>query len=371
MNRSRKRIALNGRFSGVAEPSGTQIAAFHLFDRIVRRNRDFELVVFADLRFPGVAAWRECGGTVVHHVPFRDWAPARAHLWEQIALPLLCGRHSCAAAHHPITTSPWWRHRCRHIVTLHDLNFYLHPEWYSRAFRAVYAICALPGLRRADWVVAISDYVRRQASEFLGIPEGRLERVYNGGKSPVPLGNVSPPGRYVLCVGALPRHKNLVRMIEAFLLVRGEFPDLELRLAGRAHPRQGSEDDRLSTLLSSPGVRKLGYLSEADLAAAYAGAEVFCYPSLEEGFGLPVLEAMAAGTPVLTSDRSCLPEIAGPSAILVDPYSVEAIAEGLRRALRLSPAERNARAEAGRAWAARFTWEAAADQYLSLYGRLF
>jgi len=198
-----RRIALNGRFSGVTEPSGTQIAAFHLFDRIIRRNREFELVVFADLRFPGVAAWRDCPGTVVHPVPFRDWAPARAHLWEQLALPLLCARHHCPVAHHPITTSPWWRHRCKTIVTLHDLNFYRHPEWYSPAFRALYACCALPGLRRADHIAAISDYVRTQAHEFLGIPEGRLHRIYNGVKPPVPSGNPPPPGRYVFCVGSL------------------------------------------------------------------------------------------------------------------------------------------------------------------------
>ena len=371
MKRPPRRIALNGRFSGAAEPSGTQVAAFHLFDQIVRRNRDFELVVFADTRFPGIEAWRECGGTVVHHVPFRDWTPARAHLWEQAELPLLCARHRCSAAHHPIATSPFWRHRCKSIVTLHDLNFLLHPDWYSFAFRALYAICARPGLRRADQVVAISDYVRKQAAEALGIPENRLSRIYNGVKPPIPSGKIPVPGRYLLCVGALPRHKNLVRMIEAFLQVRQEFPDLELRIVGRAHPRLGSEDERLPALLSAPGVRKLGYLSDPDLAAAYAGAEVYCYPSLEEGFGLPLLEAMSAGTPVLTSDCSCLPEIAGPSAILVDPYSVEAIAAGLRRALLLSPAERKENAEAGRAWAARFTWEEAADHYLALYERLF
>jgi len=364
-------IGLNGRFSGTQNPTGTQIVAFHLFDQIVRRNRDFELAVFADDRFPGVAAWRDYPGVTVHPIPFRDWAPGRIHFWEQFILPFLLLRHRCPVVHHPITTSPFWRLWSQAVVTLHDLNFYLHPEWYSRAFRAVYAVCAVPGLHRAARVVTISDYVRDQTREHLRIPEDRLRRIYNGVKpltsDPLP----PPPGRYIFCVGSLPPHKNLVRMIEAFLQARDEFPGLELRIVGRAHPRLGREDGRLPALLAAPGVKQLGYLSEAELTLAYAGAAVYCYPSLEEGFGLPVLEAMSAGAPVLTSDCSCLPEIAGPSAILVDPYSVEAIAAGLRRALRLTPAERQAVTEAGRAWAARFTWEAAADHYLSLYGELF
>ncbi len=117
-------------------------------------------------------------------------------------------------------------------------------------------------------------------------------------------------------------------------------------------------------------MKLLGYLSEQELADAYAGAKLFCYPSLEEGFGLPVLESMILGGLVLTSNLSCLPEVSGPSAILVDPMSVDAIANGIRTGLNFSGDERARRVAEGQAWAARFTWDAAAGEYLKIYDEI-
>jgi len=366
-----KRLALNGRFTGNPQPTGTQKVAFQLFDHILRRNRDFEFTIFADSRFPGVAAWRGLPRTNLVEIPVQDWSKGQAQLWEQATLPRLCAKHRCDVAHHPITTSPFWTNGCKSVVTLHDLNYYLHPEWYSASFRLAYTACATPGLRRADRVVAVSNYVAHQARDFLHVPKENLRTIYNGA-NPLeiePCPKKSNP-RFILCVGALPPHKNLVRLIKAFQLIRGEFAGLELHLAGRPHPLMNRVQPELSRLLDSPDIRQLGYLSDSDLAKAYAGASVFCFPSLEEGFGLPLLEAMSAGTPVVTSDASCLPEIAGPSAILVDPYSVEAIAGGLRQALQLSAVELASRGAEGKAWAARYSWPTAADAYLQIYAEL-
>ena len=114
----------------------------------------------------------------------------------------------------------------------------------------------------------------------------------------------------------------------------------------------------------------LGYLADEELRAAYANALVFCYPSLAEGFGLPMLEAMACGTPVLASNVSCLPEITGGHAELVDPLSTHAIAEGIQRLLDFTPEQREERIREGRAWAAGFTWQAAAAAYVGIYREL-
>jgi len=364
------RIALNGRFTGVRQPTGTQTAAFHLFDQITLLNSaapECELVVFADPRFAGVAAWKERAGVKLVEIPFQDWGRYKGQLWEQWRLPQLCREHGCMVAHHPITTSPVWKRGVKSIVTLHDLHYYLHPEWSSRSFRLAYALCATPGLRRAERVVTISNYVCRQAREVFGFPPGRLRMIYNGVKPMVAerkgLGGSAP---YLFCVGALQPHKNLIRVIEAFLQLKREHPELELYVAGRPQ-HFAAKESRLPQLLAADGVKVLGYLSEADLANAYAGAVAYCYPSYEEGFGLPVLEAMSVGTPVITSNCSCLSEVAGPSAILVDPYSVESIADGMRQALALTPAERERKAAEGKAWAARFLWERAAREYLKLY----
>jgi len=358
------KVAFNGRFSGTSQPTGTQTASFQLFDAILRERRDFEVVVFADSRFPGIREWEDLPLVTTVEVPFQDWSRERAQLWEQRDLPRLCRQQQCTVAHHPMTTSPLWRNGVRSIVTLHDLNFYLHPEWFSRAFRLAYAVCAVPALKRADRVVAISRYVRERANQHFQLEAERLRMIYNGVKS-LPLAVLRSAAPYLLCVGSLQPNKNLARMIKAFLRVKADFPGLELHVVGRPQARFASDTD-LPSLLSAPGVKLLGYLSEADLASAYAGAAVFCYPSLEEGFGLPILEAMMQETLVLTSNVSCLPEVAGP-ATLVDPFSVDAISMGVMKLLRLQDTERKREIEKARAWASNFTWQAAAREYIALY----
>ncbi len=365
------KIALNGRFSGTPQPTGTQTVAHALFDAIIRSPaRRHEIVAYADPRFGSVAAWREVPGVTLVEVPFQDWSRGSAQLWEQFVFPLRARAAGCGIGHHPIMTSPVWKNGLRSVVTLHDLNFWHHPEWFSRSIRGVFAVTAVPGLRRAERVVVISDYVERDAARTLRLPVDRLRRVYNGVK-PLALspGPVPPGPRYLLCVGSLQPHKNLARLIRAFQAVRDEFPGLELHVVGRPQPRF-SGDPALPGLLASPGVRILGYLSEQELGDAYRAAALFCYPSLEEGFGLPLLEAMTAGTLTLTSNASCLPEIAGGHSILVDPLSVESLAEGLRAGLRLNETERAARLAPAREWAACFTWAAAAEAYLALYDEL-
>lgn len=363
------KAALNCRFSGTPQPTGTQIASFQLFDAILRQERDFTAVAFVDSRFPGVAEWRTLPQVEIVEVPFQDMGRGRAHWWEQVELPMLAEKHGCRIVHHPMTTSSLWHHGLKSVVTLHDLNFHLHPEWYSKSFRLVYRLFAVPGFHRADRVVTISRYVENQVRESMKVSPERLRMIYNGVKAMKP--GQPRPGEppYILCVGSLQPHKNLARMIKAYLAIRSEFSDLTLNIVGRPQARFTQESE-LPGLLSAEGVKLLGYLSEEDLATAYANTEAFCYPSLEEGFGLPILEAMTLGAPVLTSNVSCLPEVAGP-ATQVDPYSVEAMAAGLRELLSLSPGDKAARIAAGRAWAAKFSWQAAARGYIDLYRELF
>jgi glycosyltransferase involved in cell wall biosynthesis len=199
----------------------------------------------------------------------------------------------------------------------------------------------------------------------------KVRRIYNGARAPGQEGSGSSTHSpfYILCVGSLQPHKNLPRLIRAYLQLRSSFPALELWVIGRAQPRF-AEQPELSALLESPGVRRLGYLSETELGEAYRQAAVFCYPSLEEGFGLPVLEAMLCGTPVVTSSVSCLPEIAGPEAVLVDPTNENHLAEALHRVLEWSPEELNRRKQISSGWAREFNWEKSAQDYYQLYHEL-
>jgi glycosyltransferase involved in cell wall biosynthesis len=301
-------------------------------------------------------------------VPFQDWSRGKAQFWEQARLPSLVRKWQCDVVHHPINTCPIWKNGIPGVVTLHDLNFLLHPEWYSWKLRLVFAMFSLPGVRRADRVVTISHYVEKQIAETLKIPASRLRMVHNGVKTLAAPASAGPPP-YVLCVGSLQPHKNLARIIRAFQQARANHPALELRIVGRPQS-QFTADPDLPGLLESPGVRTLGYLSDAELAAAYRDAAVFCYPSIEEGFGLPMLEAMTLGAPVITSNTSCLPEIGGDAALYVDPFSVEEIAGRIREALAWTPARREAVIARGYARAAEFSWKAAASKYLAIYHEL-
>ena len=365
-------VGLNGRFSGTLRPTGTQITSFHLFDAIIRSDRDFPVVIFADPEFPGVAAWRAIPQTRFVDVPFSRWRRSVAQLWEQILLPLRAAKAGCTVLHHPMTTCPRWHHGIRQIVTVHDLGFFHHPEWVGRAFRCWLSAVAVPAIRRADHVATISDYVLGDVRRTLGIITAKSSRIYNG-LTPLPAIQISPvrkgTARVILGINLWQPHKNLPRLIEAFSRLRSEMPALELHLASRPQANYRTQPE-LAALLTRPGVRTLGYLSGEELSAAYANADVVCYPSLEEGFGLPVLEAMAAGTPVVTSDASCLPEIAGGAAVLVDPFSVESIAGGIRCVLGESPAELQDRTARGRRVAAGFSWREAAIQYIALYRKL-
>ena len=365
-------VGLNGRFSGTLRPTGTQVTSFHLFDAIIRGERDFDVVVFADDKFPGVAAWRTIPRTSFVDVPFSRRRRFVAQMWEQIVLPVRARKAGCTVLHHPMTTCPRWRNGIKQIVTVHDLNFHHHPEWISRAFRCWLSAVAVPAIKHADHIATISDYVLDDVRRTLGIAAEKSSRIYNG-LTPLPSSPAKSArdgnAQMILSVNLWQPHKNLPRLIDAFSRLRADMPTLELHLAGRPQANYRTQPE-LAAMLERPGVRVLGYVSDAALGTAYASADVVCYPSLEEGFGLPLLEAMAAGAPVVTSDASCLPEIAGGAAILVDPLSPASIAAGIRRALAENPDERANRIAHGRRVAAGFSWKEAAKQYVAIYRKL-
>jgi glycosyltransferase involved in cell wall biosynthesis len=362
-------VGLNGRFSGTLKPTGTQVTSFHLFDAIIRGERDFDVVIFADEKFPGVAAWRTIPHTRFVDIPFSRWRRFVAQMWEQIVLPVLARKAGCTVLHHPMTTCPIWRNGIKQVVTVHDLNFFHHPEWVGRAIRCWLSAVVVPAIKQADHVATISDYVLDDVRRTLGIAAEKSSRIYNG-LTPLPAGRADPARdrtvRVILTVNLWQPHKNLARLIGAISRLRGEMPGLELHLVGRPQANYRTQPE-LAAMLARPGVRVLGYLSEQDLVSAYASADVVCYPSLEEGFGLPILEAMAAGAPVVTSTASCLPEIAGGAAILVDPRSEDVIANGIKQALEEQGEARLKRILQGKDVAARFSWTKSAKHYIQLY----
>ena len=295
---------------------------------------------------------------------------AAGHLWEQVYLPsLLHGRLLWS----PNNTGPLAV--SRQVCTIHDLIPLDHPEWFNRRFAAWYE-WLLPRLaKRVRPIIAISQFTKHRIMERLGVPTEKITVIPNGVDerfSPKPqkaiegvrrsLGINSPA--YLLCVGSLEPRKNLSRLLQAWARVQSCLPDdVELVVAGA----QGNARVFETVSFDSPPPRVLftGYVSDQQLPYLYAGALALVYPSLYEGFGLPPLEAMACGTPVVTSRTTSLPEVVGDAAVLVNPEDVESIAAGVLR-LVSSETLRRTLVERGLRRVREITWERAAGQTLQV-----
>ena len=271
----------------------------------------------------------------------------------------------------------------KYVVTVHDVIPLILPETFTPRHRLVVRLALARVRRKADLVVVPSHAVKRDVVRRVGFPEARVvvtpegcEPRFRPVRSEAALREVAArydlPPRYVLAVGTLEPRKNLTTLLEAFARLRrnGEVDaDLRLVLAGA----RGWLDEPIFATVRSLGledaVRFTGFVDDDDLPAVYSGAALFVFPSLHEGFGLPLLEAMACGVPVVTSNVSSMPEVAGDAATLVDPRDGEGLSAAIARLLR-DEALRGRLREAGIARARQFSWEATARRTLDAYASL-
>ena len=295
--------------------------------------------------------------------PRHAFAHRAGHVWEQGVLPLRARRARilyCPANLAPVSSR-------RNVVLIHDLAPLRHPGWYSRTFTS-YQRYLLPLLaRRARRVITPSEFSRQELADGLDLDPERVSVVPNGvderfspSADPEPVRRsfgLSDP--YVLVVGTRIARKNFVSLCAA----RRRLGELGINLvaagSGRAYMRSGEP----------PPMRPLGYVPEPDLPGLYAGALALAMPSLYEGFGLPVLEAMASGVPVVAADRSALPETCGGAALLVDPNDVDALADALVAAA-TDVDVRSELIEQGLERAAGFSWNRSAELTDAVIGDL-
>jgi O-antigen biosynthesis alpha-1,2-mannosyltransferase len=251
----------------------------------------------------------------------------------------------------------------RTVVTFHDL-FVLTGEYSTADFRVRFAAQARDAAARADAIVAVSAFTAEQVKALLGVEASRVHVVHHG------IRRLALPSaareNVILYVGAIQKRKNLERLVEAFEGVAGSW---RLVLAGSSGYGAAAIMERIARSPARERILVTGYLSIADLAAWYARARIFAFPSLDEGFGMPVLEAMRAGIPVVTSNRSALPEVAGDAALLVDPEDTAALREAL---LKLAGDEQVCREMAVRGVerARLFSWERAVRETWEIYSNL-
>ncbi len=298
--------------------------------------------------------------------PGRPLRGAEGHLWEQLYLPTASrGRLLWS----PNNTGPLAV--AHQVCTVHDIIPIDRPEWFSPQFSAWYQWLLPRLVRRVQHIIAVSEFTKQRLIDRLAVDSRKITVVWNGVDAdfiPQPadvveelrraLGIQSP--RYLLATGSRDPRKNLVRLLEVWRRILPHMPDdLELVLMGREESSAVFSTAKTSDI--PPRVRFAGYVKQEQLPALYSGALALVYPSLYEGFGLPALEAMACGTPVVTSATTSLPEVVGAAAVLVDPENTDAIAEAVQRVVESADLRRQLR-EAGLARVAEVTWDRSAQQ---------
>ena len=254
----------------------------------------------------------------------------------------------------------------RTVTTFHDL-FVITGEYSTPEFRARFTKQAREAARRSDLIIAVSRFTAGQVEDLLGIAASRIRVIPHGVRVP-PEGKINAErNNMVLFVGAIQRRKNVQTLVRAFERMPASW---RLALAGAADGFGAAKE--LRAVESSPrrnDIDILGYVTRAELEALYRRARIFAFPSLDEGFGMPVLEAMANSVPVITSNRSALPEVAGDAALLVNPNDPEEIAAALVR-LASDPDLCDDLARRGRERAVQFSWESAVGKTWEVYREL-
>ncbi|MEP6993848.1 MAG: glycosyltransferase family 1 protein [Acidobacteriota bacterium] len=269
--------------------------------------------------------------------------------------------------------------RARAVVTIHDIIHVLYPQFLPNRAALLYArVMIARALRRADRIITVSYNSKRDLVDYFGIAPARIDVIYNGVGSPfhasIPhaerdrvAAKYGLPRPYLLFLGGEKPHKNVRNVLRGFAQARREraLPHA-LVLAGPMPKNRSRVEALIAGLDLGSQVIRPGIVPDEDLPGLFAGAEAFLYPTLYEGFGLPVVEAMACGVPVLTSSTSALQEIAGGYASLVDPMDVEAISRGIAE-IATDPTRRAELIELGKRRASDFSWDHTAQQTLRVY----
>ncbi len=326
--------------------------------------RQLTLFLTREADASGISAHRVVCPVPTPHESFRA-------IWEHTFVPLEVRRRTIDVYHSPNYTLPL-NLSCPSVVTVHDLAF-MDPSYHKTRLRLYLRLLTGISLKQAAHVITVSEYTKRQLEQRFPDVRGRVSVVHSGLQpmfaGPHDGGHRLHPRPYILFVGAIEPRKNLPRLVRAWerAMTANNLPH-DLVLCG---PMGWRYDASLRAIEHSPlraRIHHVGFVPETDLPHWYAGADLLVYPSLDEGFGFPILEAMAAGTPVVSSDCSAIPEVAGDAAILVDPKSVQAIANAIADVLsdrRLA----DDLSDRGRDRASRFTWENAARETIAVYER--
>lgn len=303
-------------------------------------------------------------------LPIKQYGHVRyGHLWEQMELPgIVRSAGSDAVLYSPETSGPLAVGR--QVITVHDLFVVENPEWFSWGFSAWYRWLMPRLVKRVAYLLANSEYTQQRILERYSLPEDRVvlcrfaqgERFAPASEEEVEHFRVEQglPERYLLSIGSIEPRKNLATLAAAWKHTVAREEGMRLVIAGGVNKAVYNTAGSGADALRDPTIQLLGFFPDEKLPLLYQGAEAFAFPSLAEGFGLPILEAMACGTPVICSDTTAMPETAGGAARLVPPREMEAWVEAIDSVLSDDKIRRRMRSD-GLRRAAHFSWSRTAE----------
>lgn len=352
------RIGVNALYLIPGGVGGTEIYLRELLKALAAGDQTNQYYVFTNM---------ETGADLVpqqsnfHYRPqaiHAEFRPGRI-LWEQIVLPMETSRFKLDVMFNPGFTAPLISF-CRLVTTFHDLQHKRHAEYFRRLDLPFWRLMLWAAAHRSQKIIAVSEATRTDLLHYYRIPEASVSVIHHGVDPSFFALDRTHTKLFLLCVSTLHPHKNLERLVRAF--ARKKSPE-RLVLAGM----RGFQTAAIEALIQSLGVKDrveiTGWLSREDLLRLYERAKAFVYPSTFEGFGMPVLEALAAGIPVACSNIAPIKEVAGDAALFFDPFDEEAMAAAVDQILNDQPL-RSKLTQAGPARARPFTWARTAEQTL-------
>ncbi len=362
------RIGINGRFL-VAKQTGVQRAAYNLLISLLEIDKQNTYIIFTGEEQSSNPAWKKPNVEMVYS-NIKSGENIKNHLWEQFILPTLALNAKVDLLHSPANMAPLM-FKGRSIVNIHDLCFIVNPQWYSFAFRSLYSLLIPKIARSASRVITNSNNSRNDIFQYCGIDSNKVNLIYWAVDESFREDDSSfhatlASDDFILYVGSLEPRKNISNLILAYEKFREQHPSTRTKLCliGGENPLFAAV--KLEAKRFKDDIFLLGYVDETLLRYCYRKARCVVYPSLYEGFGLPPLEAMACGAPVITSCTSSLPEVVGKAALLVNPLDINQIADAMYQVIS-DPKLAERLSQLGLERVKQFSWSTVARHTLSIY----
>lgn len=359
----------------LGEKAGVGHYTYYLVKHLLQLDKKNHYVLFFDHRSTSVQEFKRKNVEIIRF-PYSEYKKYLPIAYSHVYVSRVLHKAKLDLFHAPANIIPL-QYTKPAVVTVHDLAIYQHPEWFPPKQDFSVKVLVPRSLQKAKQIIAVSHSTARDIQRQFHVPQQRLTVIHEGyelTKAPSKLAmhalrkHLKLQEKYFLYVGTLEPRKNIAGMITAFdALVRRKpkkYKNVQLVLAG-AKGYQFIENYKAIQAVQAGSIRYVGYLSQRDKQALLHGAVAFVFPSLYEGFGLPVVEAMAAGTPVITSNVASLPEVTGKAALLINPQSSLALQQAMEKML--VKKTRAAYSKKGKAQAKKFSWDKCAKETLKVY----